>query len=83
MSRTPSNMIPLGTKAPNFDLQDAISNKYLTLEKLKGANATVVFFICNHCPFVIHVNEELVKIANDYSEKEISFIDKTLFEPEE
>ncbi|NOQ92518.1 MAG: redoxin domain-containing protein [Flavobacteriaceae bacterium] len=74
MSRTPSNMLPLGTKAPNFNLQDAISNKYLTLEKLKGGNATVIFFICNHCPFVIHVNEELVSISNDFSEKGISFI---------
>lgn len=74
MSRTPSNMIPLGTKAPIFDLIDTISNKNLSLHGLKGNRATVIFFICNHCPFVIHVNEELVKIANDFNEKGISFI---------
>lgn len=74
MSRTLSNMIPLRTKAPNFDLIDTISNKNLSLNSLKGNKATVIFFICNHCPFVIHVNEELVRIANDFSEKAISFI---------
>jgi len=74
MSRTPSNMIPLGTKAPNFDLIDTISNKKLSLNSLKGNKATVIFFICNHCPFVIHVNEALVNIAKDFSEKGISFI---------
>ncbi len=74
MSRTPSNMIPLGTKAPNFDLIDTISNKKLSLNSLKGNKATVIFFICNHCPFVIHVNEELISIANDFSKKGISFI---------
>lgn len=74
MSRTPSNMIPLGTLAPKFTLLDTISNKYLTLENLKGEKATVIFFICNHCPFVIHVNEVLINIANDYNKKGFSFI---------
>jgi len=74
MSRTPSNMIPLGTKAPNFDLIDTISDKNLSLNSLKGNKATVLFFICNHCPFVIHVNDELVNIANDFNKKGASFI---------
>jgi len=74
MSSTPSNMLPLGTKAPNFELLDTISNKTLTLDELKGDRATVVFFICNHCPFVIHVNDELVKIANDFKNNGFSFI---------
>ncbi|MCK4561473.1 MAG: thioredoxin family protein [Flavobacteriaceae bacterium] len=74
MSRTASNMLPLGTRAPSFNLKDTISNKYLTLEELKGGKATVIFFICNHCPFVIHINEELVKIANNFSKKGVSFI---------
>ena len=46
----------------------------MPIESLKGANGTVIFFICNHCPFVIHINEELVKLANDYSTSGISFI---------
>ena len=74
MARTPSNMIPLGTKAPNFELPDTISNSNLNLETLKGKKGTVIMFICNHCPFVIHINAEIVSIANTYAKKEISFI---------
>jgi peroxiredoxin len=74
MARTPSNMLPLNTKAPDFTLLDTISDRILSLTELKGTHGTVIMFICNHCPFVIHVNEQLVKIANDYQEKGISFI---------
>jgi len=74
MARTPSNMLPLGTKAPNFSLPDTISDKNLSLNEIKGANGTVIMFICNHCPFVIHVNQELVSVAKTYQPKEISFI---------
>jgi len=61
-----SNMLPLGTKAPDFILTDSVTNKQCALENLKGERGTVIMFICNHCPFVKHVNEELVRIANDY-----------------
>ena len=74
MANTASNMIPLQTKAPGFDLIDTISGKMMSLKELQGDWGTVVFFICNHCPFVIHLNNELVKIANKYSLKGISFI---------
>ena len=74
MARTPSNMLALKTKAPNFSLLDTKSNKTLHLDQLKGDRATVIMFICNHCPFVIHVNLELVKIANEYHTKGIHFI---------
>lgn len=74
MARTLSNMLPLGTVAPDFELLDTISKKNISLQSLKGAKATVLFFICNHCPFVIHVNSLLVKLAKDYDEKGISFI---------
>ena len=74
MARTPSNMLPLGTIAPDFTLYDTVSQKRLSLKNLKGTKATVVLFICNHCPFVIHVNEELVKLANDYKSKGVEFI---------
>jgi peroxiredoxin len=67
-------MLPLGTIAPDFTLFDTVSQKALSLKNLKGTKATVVLFICNHCPFVIHVNEELVKLANDYKSKGIEFI---------
>ena len=74
MSLTPSNMLPLGTIAPQFNLFDVISKNKLSLNVLKGKKATVIFFICNHCPYVIHVNNELVKIANDFKDKDVSFI---------
>lgn len=74
MARTHSNMLPLGTLAPNFELRDTVSNKLVKLETLKGKNGTVIMFICNHCPFVIHVNEALVEIAHLYSKKDISFV---------
>lgn len=74
MARTPSNMLPLGTKAPYFKLYDTISNSLLNLNDLKGKTGTVIMFICNHCPFVIHVNSELVAIATAYKTKGISFI---------
>lgn len=66
MARTPSNMIPLGTIAPEFYLKDTNSNNSYSFEDLKGAKGTLVIFMCNHCPFVIHVINEIVMIANDY-----------------
>jgi len=74
MSLTPSNMLPLGTKAPAFELLDTVSDKILNLEVLKGEKGTVIMFICNHCPFVIHVNPEIAKVAKEYKSKGISFI---------
>ena len=74
MARTPSSMIALGTKAPDFKLPDTISDKVISLNELKDELATVIMFICNHCPFVKHVNDELVKLANDYKNKGIGFV---------
>ena len=55
MARTESNEFAIGTKAPNFTLVNTVDDKSYTLKDLKGENGTVIFFICNHCPFVIHV----------------------------
>jgi peroxiredoxin len=74
MALTPSNMLSLGTKAPNFSLQDTVSDKILSLQELKGKNGTVIMFICNHCPFVKHVNHGIVELAQDYQSKGIGFI---------
>ena len=74
MARTESNMLPLGTIAPDFRLLDTRDDNLKSLSDLKGSTGTVVMFICNHCPFVIHVNEELVAIANDYATKGINCI---------
>lgn len=67
-------MLPLGTKAPNFTLFDTVSNQKLSFSELKGTHGTLVMFICNHCPYVIHVNEQLVQLANDYLSKGIKCI---------
>lgn len=74
MARTPSNMLPLGTQAPDFELWDTVSAQTLSLEDMKGEKGTVVMFICNHCPFVVHVNSMLVKLAQTYQQKGINFI---------
>jgi len=74
MALTPSNMIPLGTKAPDFKLLDAVSDSEMNLEQLKSDKATVIMFICNHCPYVKHVQQGLVELANDYISKGVSFI---------
>jgi peroxiredoxin len=74
MARTYSNMLALNTKAPDFNLFDTTSDTQMSLNELKGIKGTVIMFICNHCPFVVHVNEGLVKVANDYKQKGISFI---------
>lgn len=75
MARTPSNMLPLGTIAPEFYLKDTnSSDTFYSFSDLKGEKGTVVMFICNHCPFVHHVIEEVVRIANDYRVQGIGFI---------
>lgn len=74
MSLTASNIFEKGREAPEFSLINTIDNKSYTLNDLKGDKGTAIFFICNHCPFVIHVNQELIKLANDYRKKGINFI---------
>lgn len=74
MALTSSTMLPLGTIAPNFTLNDAVSGNLLNLMQLKSDKATVVMFICNHCPFVKHIQAELVELAKDYQKKGIAFI---------
>ena len=74
MSRTPSNMLPLDTVAPDFNLLNTVDGNYLNLNDAKGKKGTVIMFICNHCPFVLHVNNELVAIAKTYISKGIGFI---------
>ena len=74
MARTPSNMLPLGTKAPDFELLDTVSDKKVALNDIKGEKGTVIMFICNHCPFVIHVNPQIAKLAKEYQKKGIAFV---------
>lgn len=74
MALTESNMLPLGTKAPDFKLLDTVSGSELSFQNIKREKGTVVIFSCNHCPFVVHLNHEIVKIANEYMPLGFGFV---------
>ena len=74
MAQTPTTQIPLGFKAPNFNLHNVVTGKKTALEEVSMKNGLVVMFLCNHCPFVVHVLDQLVSLANDYMNKEIGFV---------
>lgn len=67
-------MMPLGTPAPSFSLPDTVSGKTITFEDIARGPATVVMFLCNHCPFVVHVNDELVRLSTEYMQKGVGFV---------
>ena len=73
MSKTFSKMVPLGTKAIEFVLEDVTSKRNFSFENIKGEKGTLIFFICNHCPYVHHVIEEIIMITNDYRVQGIGF----------
>ncbi|MFN2117784.1 MAG: thioredoxin family protein [Candidatus Promineifilaceae bacterium] len=74
MTAVPSTMLPLGTAAPGFTLPDTVSGEAVDLAAIQSDTATVIMFICNHCPYVKHVNKELVRVANDYQPKGVAFV---------
>lgn len=71
MVQTASTMLPLGTKAPSFQLTDVLSGKKVGLLPSQG---TVIIFMCNHCPYVIHIIHTLLKVANDYGIQGFRFL---------
>jgi len=74
MVLTPTTNIPLGFQAPDFNLLNPLIGENQSLEHLKSNRATVIIFMCNHCPYVVHVLDGLVKLANDYLMKDVSII---------
>ncbi|MBK7871183.1 MAG: thioredoxin family protein [Saprospiraceae bacterium] len=74
MAFTESTMLELGTKAPDFTLPDTVSGKHISLKDIASDKATVIMFLCNHCPYVIHVNPEIVHVAKDYQAKGVGFV---------
>ncbi len=74
MALTPTSSIQLGFKAPDFQLPEPLSGKNFGLEELEGNKGTLILFICNHCPYVIHIIDGIVKLAAEYQKKGISFI---------
>ncbi|MBM4090923.1 MAG: thioredoxin family protein [Planctomycetes bacterium] len=65
MVKTASTMLPLGSLAPGFSLPD-IEGKIVSLSDFRNAPALLVIFMCNHCPFVKHIAEELARLGKDY-----------------
>jgi len=74
MALTPSSMMPLGTPAPGFSLPDVVSDKMISLADARGAKGTVVMFICAHCPYVIHIQQEIVRVVKDYQDQGVDFV---------
>jgi len=74
MSLTPTTQIPLGFTAPDFNLPDAVSGNKISFKDIQGEKGTLVMFICNHCPFVKHVIEELVRLGHDYIPKGVGVV---------
>jgi peroxiredoxin len=74
MAFTESTMLPLGTEAPHFALPDTVSGNIVSLDDIVSDKATVVMFLCNHCPYVIHVNPEISRLAREYQAIGVSFV---------
>ncbi len=73
MARTESTMLALGTQAPNFKLPDTNGNQ-VSLADFKDAKGMLVIFMCNHCPYVIHLRDALAELAKDYQAKGLAVI---------
>lgn len=73
MVRTASTMLPLGTTAPDFSLPDTDGN-IVSRADFEGTKALLVMFICNHCPFVKHVAEELKRLSDDYLARGVAIV---------
>ena len=65
MARTESYMLPLNTEAPNFSLTNGVDQIKVTLREVKGTSGTLVIFMCNHCPYVLHLLEKIVEVSRD------------------
>ncbi|MDA9572893.1 thioredoxin family protein [Flavobacteriaceae bacterium] len=74
MARTNSNMVPLGTEAKDFKLYDTVSKTVVSFDQIKGSLGTLILFICNHCPFVIHINPILIKISKKYKKSGLNIV---------
>ena len=74
MAKTASTMLPLGTTAPAFNLLNTVNGETVSLQDVRGSKGLLVMFICNHCPFVVHVQNELVALGRDYLSRGIGVV---------
>lgn len=74
MAATPTYQIPLGFPAPDFYLPEPLTGRFLRFNDIKGDKGTVVIFMCNHCPYVVHILETLLEVARHYTKLGIGFV---------
>lgn len=67
-------MVPLGSKAPNFSLIDVISNRAVSLDDFRNGKPLLVMFICNHCPYVMHIIQKLVELTNEFIQRDVNVV---------
>ena len=69
-----SNMLPLGTPAPQFDLPDTVGGGSVKLDDVSAEKALVVIFLCNHCPYVKHLQQGFVQFGLDYADQDVAIV---------
>ena len=74
MSRTESTMLSLGTSAPPFELPDVVSGETVSMDRFRDKKALLVMFICRHCPFVKHIQQQLAAIGKDYAGQSLGIV---------
>ncbi len=74
MALTPSNMLALGTPAPEFSLPDVATGHTVSLPDFAAKEALLVMFVCAHCPYVVHVQPELARLGRDYADKSAAIV---------
>jgi len=74
MAMTASTMLPLGTVAPDFQLPDVVTGDTISLATFAGKPALLVIFLCRHCPFVKHVQQELARLGQDYGPRGVGIV---------
>jgi peroxiredoxin len=74
MVKTASTMLPLGTSAPDFSLTNAVDGTTVSLSDFADKKGMLVIFMCNHCPFVVHLRSDLARFAKEYQGKGLGIV---------
>lgn len=82
MPHSQSHALPLGATAPAFELPEVTSGEMVTLDRFAGSSALLVMFLCRHCPYVQHIQKELVRLARDYAAQPLGIVAISSNDPE-
>ena len=74
MAKTLSTMMDIGTVAPSFRLKDAVTDQMVSLDQVRGDIGTLVMFICNHCPYVKHIEVEVASLGRNYDPERLGIV---------